>query len=196
VKQALATVIQLGDGDARLAAYVVCAEPGDLEPVELKKHLRKLLPEYMVPGHLVEIEKIPLTLNGKVDRKQLPAPDDLVGQAHDDRVPPTTVNESGLSRLWADALGVTQDRISIRANFFDLGGHSLLSIQVISRLESLTGYRLSPRVVLLNTLEQIAAILDGEGVTIPDPSAQALPQGLPTANEKGKGGWLNRLRIR
>ncbi|MBS2032787.1 MAG: non-ribosomal peptide synthetase, partial [Deltaproteobacteria bacterium] len=101
---------------------------------------------------------LPLTPNGKVDRKRLPAP--FASRIEKVRLEPRTVAEALMASIWRDTLRV--EHVGVHDNFFDLGGHSLLSLQVIARVEKETGVQLSPRVLLLNTLEQAAALLPDE----------------------------------
>ncbi|QUI62930.1 amino acid adenylation domain-containing protein [Pseudoalteromonas sp. A22] len=110
-----------------LAAYLV-AEP-DLEITELKLALSAALPEYMVPSHLTLIEHIPLTGNGKLDRKALPAPE---LQADNLYVAPRNALETQLCEIWQQVLGLEQ--VGIEDNFFQIGGDSIVSIQLVSRL--------------------------------------------------------------
>lgn len=113
-------------GDRYLAAYIV----GDVPDSELREHLRKKLPDYMIPAHFVFMESLPLTPNGKIDRRSLPGP----GQSplREDFIAPGDSLEEKIASVWAGVLD--RDRIGIRDNFFDLGGHSLLGMQVISRI--------------------------------------------------------------
>ena len=146
-------------GDVRIVAYVVPKDGEEYTDMELRKHLRKTLPDYMVPQNFVQLEKLPLTPNGKVDRKALPAP---AGAMADVRlmIAPRTDAERLLAELFQDALKV--GGVSVHDNFFDLGGHSLLCFQIIAKVQEKTGVRLNPRLMLLNSLEQTAALLAQE----------------------------------
>ncbi|MYW16929.1 hypothetical protein GT039_15355, partial [Streptomyces sp. SID2955] len=118
---------------ARLVAYVVPAEPsGAGLPVgELRLHLAGLLPPHMVPSVFVPLDRLPLTANGKTDRRALPAPGPA--QAADGpRTAPRTDTERRIARIWADVLGI--EEVGADDNFFALGGDSILSMQVVSRL--------------------------------------------------------------
>jgi amino acid adenylation domain-containing protein len=170
-------------GDKRLVAYYVLKPETEATPTELRKHLRRKLPEYMVPQHFVELDELPRTPNGKIDRKALPA---LAGASAGDGeayVAPRTPAEKLLARHWSEALGV--DRVSAHANFFDLGGHSLLSMRVLTRINEETGVRLSPRLMLLNTLEQIAPEL---GSVVEQKAEQPRSQSAPDVFEGERGG--------
>jgi len=119
-------------GDLRLVAYYVPVNGGGPEvETRLRDHLRALLPEVMVPGLFVGLPQLPMTPNGKVDRKALPAPEaGRRGAAA--LAPPGNAVEELLVQVWREALGV--DRVGVDDNFFDLGGHSLLAVQVHQRL--------------------------------------------------------------
>ncbi len=100
--------------------------------VELQNHLQKNLPDYMVPSTLVLISELPLTPNGKIDKKVLPSPETVTMEKY---VPPRNEKEKRLIDIWADVLGVNKQGIGIDSNFFELGGDSIKSIQVASRLQ-------------------------------------------------------------
>jgi len=107
----------------------------------LRNHLIKTLPDYMIPAFFVFLDKIPLTSNGKMDRKSLPAPDLSLRQVADAYVAPTTQIEEELCAIWSEVLRI--EKIGIHDNFFRIGGHSLLATQVISRINSSTNIKLS-----------------------------------------------------
>ncbi|HKE56739.1 MAG TPA: amino acid adenylation domain-containing protein, partial [Pyrinomonadaceae bacterium] len=125
-------------GDKRLVAYLVPsvtnAEASLPTTSEWREYLRQQLPEYMVPAVFVTLERLPVTPNGKIDRKQLPAPDERRPELSSGYVPPQNVAEEKIASLWQEALGVEQ--IGRFDNFFDLGGHSLLMAQVHGRLQT------------------------------------------------------------
>ncbi|MCG1055176.1 amino acid adenylation domain-containing protein, partial [Mycetohabitans sp. B5] len=125
-----AVVLAMGEGqDKRLVAYVV-AEPDDALAGILRTHVAAALPEYMVPSAFVQLDAFPLTPNGKLDRRALPAPD-AQAFAHQAYEAPQGELETTLAKIWSELLGV--ERISRHDNFFALGGHSLLAVQMISR---------------------------------------------------------------
>ena len=128
--------VVLVQGGKQLVAYLVLE---DQAPVDLKAWLLSSLPEYMVPTHLVYLAKLPVTANGKLDRKALPVPDAAPQQAY---VAPENDLQKALAAIWSDVLGVAQ--IGLEDNFFELGGDSIISIQVVSRARQ-AGIRLSPR---------------------------------------------------
>ncbi|MCY1047041.1 amino acid adenylation domain-containing protein [Corallococcus sp. bb12-1] len=162
-----ATVLVREDvpGDQRLVAYVV--PTAALDPNALRAFLKQRLPEYMVPATFVTLATLPLTANGKVDRKALPAPEaGLARREH--HVAPRTTTERQLAELWAQVLRI--ERIGRKDHFFELGGHSLLATQVVSRVRATFGVELPLRALFeAPVLEQLALRVEQA------PSTQALP---------------------
>ncbi len=154
-----AVVTALGE-PAQLHAYVVCAVGNALDEVALKKSLRQSLPEYMIPRTINAIERIPATSNGKLDLAALPPP-----QASRDVSPqeqPASPEETAIAALWCDVLGL--ERVGVRENFFDVGGHSLLLIQVQERIRAQLGAEISvAELFKYPTVQGLASFLgDGE----------------------------------
>jgi len=119
-------------GDKRLVAYVVVRKDADLAMSELRQRVREQLPEYLTPSRIIQLERLPLTDGGKLDRNKLP---EWVPEAETDQyLAPETETERRLARIWEEVLGL--ERVSVRDNFFELGGHSLLATQVVSRARS------------------------------------------------------------
>ncbi|ARN83986.1 hypothetical protein B1812_21560 (plasmid) [Methylocystis bryophila] len=146
-------------GDKRLVAYVAGREGTTPAAGELRAALQAHLPDYMLPSAFVTLDALPLTANGKVDRKALPAPDLGALQAHR-YVAPRTATEAALCRIWAQTLGL--ERVGVEDNFFELGGHSLDAIRAISRITQEIGIGL-PLALLydVDTLAKLAISLDG-----------------------------------
>lgn len=177
VEQAAVVLRQLSADDHRLFAFVVPAAGQPLTMNVLRKHLRKLLPDYMIPQHISEIQKLPLTPSGKVDRKALPDVD--LSTRKRTTEPPRTQAEVAIAEIWKQAIGV--DAIDRRDHFFDLGGHSLLAIQVIAEIERHLGKKISAGAIMLDNLQQIAA-----GLGVEEPAAVDLPAAAtPGSNKKG-----------
>ncbi|WP_338270596.1 AMP-binding enzyme, partial [Corallococcus caeni] len=126
-----------GAGTKRLVAYV--AGEG-LDVAAVRTALKGRVPEYMVPSAFVVLAALPLTANGKVDRKALPEPSEAGVEVSGAYVAPRTPTEEVLAAEWAKVLGV--GRVGARDNFFELGGHSLLATQAISRVRSVFGVEL------------------------------------------------------
>ncbi len=132
-----------GSGGLRLVAYVVASE-GEYAVESLQSHLRRSLPEHMVPAAFVRLESLPRNPNGKVDRAALPEPGELgTGASY---VAPRISEEELLAGLWSELLGV--ERVGVHDNFFSLGGHSLLAVRLASRVRERVGVELPLRAVL------------------------------------------------
>ena len=148
-------------GNKYLCAYVVI-DPG-VETGVLRQHLAKSLPEFMMPSAIIELESLPRTVNGKIDRKALPAPaSDTTAY-----VAPRSTVEEVVAGIWAEVLGV--ERVGVEDNFFDLGGHSLLATQVMSRVSAALQVEVPLRRLFEGpTVAELAAALEGalrDGVT-------------------------------
>lgn len=180
IAQAVVVVRNDQPGDSRLTAYVTVN--GRSTGVEwsidgLREHLRTMLPHYMIPQNFVLLDAMPLTENGKVNVKALPIPDAL--PADDASAPCQTRAERYLETIWKELLQL--DSVSRNDNFFDVGGHSLLVMQVINEVEKVTKKRLSPQEFLLGTLEQIATSLEEceELPTVEPPDGNASSEEKP-----------------
>jgi amino acid adenylation domain-containing protein len=164
VRQAVAVLREDRPGDKRLVGYVMGngGNGGDaaaLRPDGVRERLAERLPEYMVPSAVVVLDELPLTDNGKVDRRSLPAPGNTAGAGGGRE--PRTKAERELCGLFADVLGVRE--VGIDDSFFDLGGHSLLATRLVSRIKSQLGTRVSIRTLFeAPTVAQLAAGLDAE----------------------------------
>jgi acyl carrier protein len=132
VRSAVVHVHEDASGDRRLVAYVI---PADAPPTvsALRTALKETLPEYMVPSLFEFLTAFPLTPNGKVDRKALPAPSSTRPELTADCILPRNAVEQRVGAIWQEVLGVP--RVGVRDNFFDLGGHSLLVIKVHVKLQ-------------------------------------------------------------
>jgi amino acid adenylation domain-containing protein/non-ribosomal peptide synthase protein (TIGR01720 family) len=142
-------------GVKRLAAYVVTSQPAP-ELSILRAHLRKKVPDYMVPAAFVFLDSLPLTASGKVDRKALPVPESQRPELTRRYVAPRTAAEKTLSAVWSKALRV--EKVGIEDNFFELGGDSILSIQIISAARR-EGLKLTPKLLFANqTIASLAGV--------------------------------------
>ena len=152
VKQAVVVPHRGGDGDKELMACVTTVE--NTSTLSLRRYLRDYLPAYMIPRHVQVVDTLPVTPNGKVDTEDLSdylplsAPPPIY-------VAPRNPMERRIAAIWHDVLGVEQ--IGVHDNFFDLGGHSLLVIKAVARIEREIGVRLSFREFFSQTLAQFAA---------------------------------------
>jgi len=147
-----------GRAGKRLVAYVVAFQESAPTMSELRVFLQHKLPEYMIPSAFVFLESLPLSPNGKIDHKSLPAPDlnrDGLEQAY---VAPLSPTEEILAGIWAEVLKL--DRVGVRDNFFDLGGHSLLATQVVSRMRKVFQSELPLRHLFeFPTIAELAAVI-------------------------------------
>ncbi len=154
VRQAAVVAREDRPGDVRLAAYVV-PPPGQAPTVtELRRFLKQVLPDYLVPQHVVAVEALPLTADGKLDASRLPAPF-AATPSLPELVLASTAAEQYVARLWQETLHVAQ--VSAGDNFFQLGGQPPLAQQLLDRVEQETGVRLPPEMLSAGTLTQLAA---------------------------------------
>jgi acyl carrier protein len=130
VDEIIVTVREDSPGKETLVAYIVSRQRPAPTAEELRYFLKEKLPDHLIPSAFVTLEGIPLTPNGKIDRKALPPPDKTNRRNF---APPRNPIEHALARLWAEVLGVEQ--VGVHDNFFELGGHSLLGIQLLSRVQ-------------------------------------------------------------
>jgi amino acid adenylation domain-containing protein len=159
VKQALVVARQDGPSP-RLLAYVVPAEGEPASPSVLREALLARLPAYMVPAAWVVLPSLPLTANGKVDRRALPEPEAPSGSPG--HTEPGTSVEQVLAAVWAEVLRV--EKVGLHDNFFALGGDSILSIQICARAQK-AGVRISPRLLFQHqTVATLAAVANTMGV--------------------------------
>jgi fengycin family lipopeptide synthetase B len=144
-------------GRRRLVAYLVARSQPAPSPGLLRDFLKQYLPDYMLPGAFVFLQRIPLTVLGKADRQALPPPTwERVEETA--FAPPATPQEEILASIWRGALNV--ERIGIHDNFFDLGGDSILSMQIVARANQ-AGLRLTPRQIFqYQTIAELAAVVD------------------------------------
>ncbi|MGZ4857994.1 MAG: amino acid adenylation domain-containing protein [Candidatus Angelobacter sp.] len=156
VEQAVVVARGGEETDKKLVAYLVFKDRRNQTNVnELRAHLRARLPEYMVPSAFVLLDELPLTPNGKLNRKALPEPED----SEKEYVAPITPVEKTLAAIWSDVLKVK--RPGIRDNFFEVGGHSLLAVQLISRVRELLHVELPVRQLFERpTIESVAQYIE------------------------------------
>ncbi|PLR60152.1 non-ribosomal peptide synthetase [Pseudomonas sp. QC2] len=153
VREAVVLALDAPSGKQLVAYLVSDAEHGALRDA-LKAHLKAQLPDYMVPAHLIVLDSMPLTANGKLDRRALPQPDPEANRQQ--YVAPRNELESTLAAIWCAVLNVQQ--VGLDDNFFELGGDSILSIQVVSRARQ-AGIHFSPRDLFQHqTVQTLAAV--------------------------------------
>ena len=140
VGQAVVLATEGQSGEPRLVAYVVSKGQQGLPVSELRKFLNDRLPDYMIPSVFMNLEALPLTLSGKIDRRALPKPEHVRPELSTLFVSARTAVEKTLVQIWIEALGL--DEVGIHDNFFELGGHSLLASDVMSRVQEAFQVRL------------------------------------------------------
>ncbi|WP_205625370.1 amino acid adenylation domain-containing protein [Flavobacterium sp. ABG] len=180
------------NGNKRLVGYVVVE--GELNKTDLQDQLKVSLPEYMVPMIWVELDQMPLTSNGKLDRKALPDPDnsDLSTQEY---VAPRTETEEQLAVIWQNLLGI--EKIGVYDNFFELGGHSLLATRLVSMIRKELSIELAIREIFEYTT--IAALgahvsVQSEGVLLPTIVAEERPARIPLSFSQERLWFLDQLQ--
>ncbi|MEV7835687.1 amino acid adenylation domain-containing protein [Streptomyces albidoflavus] len=156
IHETLVTTHQDHDGHRRLLAYLVTDTP--LTPAQLRTHLTTTLPDHMIPALYIPLDRLPLTPSGKVDRRALPQPDTQTEPTNTtEHTPPRTPTEHLLATTWATVLGT--EEIGIHNNFFDLGGDSILSIQVISHARR-AGLQLTSKLMFTHqTIAELASVV-------------------------------------
>jgi amino acid adenylation domain-containing protein/non-ribosomal peptide synthase protein (TIGR01720 family) len=134
VRQAVVIAQDDVTGEKQLVGYLLTEGGHEVSTSEMRRHLGEHLPDYMIPRAFIRLDEWPLTVNGKLDRKALPAPDRNRPLLEKEFVAPRTPGEKVLAGIWSEVLGVAE--VGIHDNFFELGGHSLLATTVISRIRS------------------------------------------------------------
>ncbi len=157
VRDAVVVVQNDQAGSSRLVAYLV-RHSSEIEVSALRQYLYHKLPDYMMPAVFVVLEALPLTPNGKVDRRALPAPEQIKLDSQTPLIAPRDAVELRLVQIWEDLLRVQP--IGVRHNFFELGGHSLLAVQLIARIRQEWGHHLPVTTLFQGaTIEQLAVVL-------------------------------------
>jgi amino acid adenylation domain-containing protein len=170
-------------GDKRLVAYVVPNQDQVTTVSELRDFLKDKLPNYMIPAAFVMLEVLPLTPNGKVNRRALPAPDQIRQELEATFVAPRNELESQLIQIWEEILNVKP--IGIKDNFFDLGGHSLLAVKLFAQIEKKFGKQL-PLAILFQsgTVEALATVISPKQKVLENQVSNASHQ-----EEKSQDAW-------
>ncbi|WP_445595716.1 amino acid adenylation domain-containing protein [Bacillus amyloliquefaciens] len=173
VQKAAVTAREAEDGLKQLCAYYVSDKP--IAAAQLREQLSSELPDYMVPSYFVRLEHMPLTSNGKINRKALPAPEASLQQTAE-YVPPGNEVESKLTDLWQEVLGIS--RAGIKHNFFDLGGNSIRAAALAARIHKELDVNLTLKDIFkFPTIEQLAdkALHMGKNQYVPIPAAKEMP---------------------
>ncbi len=157
IKQSIVDVTVDANNERRLFAYVLYNESGVLPVSDIRDFLLESLPDYMVPGLYMTVSEIPLTHNGKINRRALPEPDFGISR-HSDYIAPKNEHELLLVSIWSKALNIK--KIGVNDNFFDLGGDSILTIKIIVSLRE-RGYQITPKQIFnAKTIAGLADLLE------------------------------------
>ncbi|HMJ66694.1 MAG TPA: amino acid adenylation domain-containing protein [Candidatus Binatia bacterium] len=176
VREAVVVVRELNANDKRLAAYLVADAP--IEATQLRRALKEKLPDYMVPSFYTSLAKMPLTPNGKIDRKALPEPDGLRATSTTAFVPAKSDAQRKIADIWRELLHV--EKVGLNDNFFDLGAHSLLMVEAQGRISKAFGVEIPViRLFQYPTVSALAKLFDdspGEKVAFDKIQARARMQ--------------------
>jgi amino acid adenylation domain-containing protein len=190
-------VVKEGEGEKRLVGYLASETGEAISADELRSHLRQSLPDYMIPSVFVQMDKLPLTANGKIDRRALPEPEVRNEQRATECVAPRTAIDEMMASIWSDVLKI--DGIGIHDNFFELGGHSILAMRLISRVRDVFQVELPVRCLFeLPTVAQVgervlAALQEGLKFEIPPIRVVDRNQQLPLSYAQQRLWFVNQL---
>ncbi|MGO9768622.1 MAG: non-ribosomal peptide synthetase, partial [Roseiarcus sp.] len=194
IRDAVVLAREDGGEEKRLTAYVVARNGARPVADELRTALERLLPHYMVPSVFVTLDALPLTTNGKIDRKALPAPD-IDAEIARRYVAPRTPTEAALCRIWAEVLGL--ERVGVEDDFFELGGHSLLAVQIVSRIWREFERQLPLRSFFASpVIAEFAAQLNADAgeMTLPELQPASREDALPLSFAQQRLWFLDQLR--
>lgn len=178
VKETVVMAREDNPGDKRLVAYLIPTSDQTPTGTELRAFLKEKLPEPMLPTAFVLLDKLPLTSNGKINRRALPMPAPASMAFEETYLAPRNDIEEALTELWANMLGL--ERVGVRDNFFELGGHSLLAVRLIAQIQRWFG-RDIPLATLFQegTIERLAAVLSRQVDALPQSPLVKIQSGDP-----------------
>ena len=158
VQESIVIARSENSGEKRIVAYLILTNEKKTEDGELRNFIRKKLPSYMIPSVFIRLDNIPLTINGKIDRKSLPIPEDL--RRLPGYVAPRNDEERILAKIWQDALEI--EEVGVNDNFFDLGGASIQSLEIVAKA-NMVGYRFNVEdIFTYQTIAELVAKLNKE----------------------------------
>lgn len=181
--------------DKKLIAYFTLHNEDRLTQIELKQFLSKHLPQYMLPTTFIQLKQPPLTPNGKIDKKALATLESLPIELDINYTAPNTSIERILTNVWAEILKINPSHISIHANFFALGGHSLIAIQIINRINSIYSLQLGVNCIfstptISSLSETIHHAMQTETYQAPNPLVELDKQQPLPLSYSQKGYWF------
>ncbi|MBL3658752.1 non-ribosomal peptide synthetase/type I polyketide synthase [Fulvivirga sediminis] len=154
VSESVVVVHDNDHGNKILVAYLAASELYD--ETKAKEYLKSQLPNYMIPSKLIMVDKLPVSASGKVDKAKLPKPD-----FRQERKAPANDVENKLVHIWSDLLGISNEELSVDANFFEMGGHSLMAIRVVSAVKEVFDVPLTVKSIFDHpTIEELAGYID------------------------------------
>ncbi len=194
IEQATVLAREDSPGKKQLVAYVVGQE--EIDVLLIKDHLKKVLPYYMIPQQIVVLKMMPLTSNGKVDKRALLAlPLDILSAVT--YVAPMTDTEKQLAALWSEVLQIPVQQIGLKENFFELGGHSLLLMRLLTKIREMWKIELALKSIFgVNTLAEMAKIIDqnlGRVLSLPVLTSQIRPEHIPLSFNQQRLWFLEQL---
>jgi amino acid adenylation domain-containing protein len=158
IEESVVVTRESASGDKILVAYMVTK--AELNLKDVRRRLRKSLPAYMLPHYFIQLKKMPLTVNGKVDTRSLPAPEESRITEGLEYVAPRDMIESGFVEIWSDILGIDREKIGVTNSFFELGGHSLLATKLVNRIHKEFGIKVTLKDMLMEpTIESMSIAL-------------------------------------
>ncbi|MGZ5029480.1 MAG: non-ribosomal peptide synthetase, partial [Methylobacter sp.] len=175
LREVAVAVYEPAPGDKRLVAYVVAHSAPAPTFSELRDFLKSHLPEFMTPSVFVFLDELPLTPNGKLNRNALPMPDMNRQELAVEFIAPCSQVEKQLAEIWCDVLRI--NRVGIHDNFFDLGGQSLLAMQVITRVSEQLSVEIPlARLFEMPTIAGLAQLIENTRASAPNDSSRIIPQ--------------------
>jgi amino acid adenylation domain-containing protein len=196
VSKAVVVAQSTGVAGARLIAYVVCAPETEGITAELRSFLKERLPEYMIPAIFITLDALPLNNNGKVDRRRLPAPESSHRETQATFTAPRNAVEEVLAGIWASVLKV--EKVGVHDNFFEMGGHSLLVVKVISRVRDAFQVELSVRQFFeaLTVAELARTVIANEAFPGQVEKAASIIQKIQSMSPEAMKAMLEQKRMR
>ena len=158
IHEGVVDIREIREEDKQIVAFVTINPGYSLNKQELRRHLSMELPSFMIPNEIIELENIPLTSNGKVDRRTLQNLEVGV-QEKVEKIAPVTLTEQRLEKIWSQVLGIK--KVGINENFFDLGGHSLLATKIMSRINGIYNFYIPFHIFFQRpTIKELARYID------------------------------------